>query len=130
MRAVAVGQGVAAARELERPSVCAVRRAGPYYLLDTNIVRPGSELGPTKRSLAETKKTMSVRNDVRSALLCVWNCFFGGIALVMGLVATAGMGIEMVGITVKRAATVVGLTACEYQVDAEKHEEVVCGGMR
>jgi hypothetical protein len=71
----------------------------------------------------------NLKNDCRAALFCAWNCCFGGITLVMGLVATAGMAIELVGATIKRAATAVGFTVCDCQFDIEAHEDAVYAGM-
>ena len=66
---------------------------------------------------------MLANSDIRLALLCAWNCTFGGIALLMGMVATLGLGMEMMGSSVKHAASTIGLSVCEMQIDAKQNAE-------
>ena len=60
-----------------------------------------------------------VKQALTQALLCAWNSVFGGIALIMAVIATIGKGIEMTGTTIKLSATALGLGVCEYQMDME-----------
>ena len=60
---------------------------------------------------------------VRPALVCVWNCAVGSLALLMGLAGTLGLFIENIGRTVKHAACLLGLAVCHYQIVYEEEED-------
>ena len=121
MCAVPVDQIVAPARQSERPRIGAMEVTRPDYFF--KLRGPGTEICPAKRTLETTKKKMSVKHAAAQAMLCVWNCVFGGIALIMGILATIGFGIQIAGITVQSAATAVGMAVCEMQMDGDNPEE-------